>query len=313
MEKKKAVEGELGDEAFTQPDNYNIVFDYVPREFPQLVTEEAENFVRGFSGKAGDFKVDDTSAQQSGVSDLNQQQIEDMVEEYALEKLKQVEEKAYQEAHRLGIIEGTESAFKEARVDLSERLDRLDSMLQTLETLKERLIAENEESIMTLVNLIASKIALKEIESDPEIILKVIQVFVGEAQEGERTTVKLATDDMVFLTSARERMEKPLELLNRIKLDSSDNITPGGCLIETQFGTIDATVEQRLGRVWSAIEAKIPRTREEMEGLSIEKKVISAEDGVDESAPSDPNHEETGPEEEGTEDSRKKDDKDDKE
>ncbi|MCB0357040.1 MAG: hypothetical protein KDD40_08540, partial [Bdellovibrionales bacterium] len=37
----------------------------------------------------------------------------------------------------------------------------------------------------------------------------------------------------------------------------------GGCILETNYGAIDARIEERLEKVWKAIEDKMPRINEE--------------------------------------------------
>lgn len=250
-------------EVFKKADTFNIVYDYTPKQFPQIVNEDAEDFVKGHDGKSTDFQISDLVAEQSGVAKLQKQGLEEEVEAQALERLKEVEESAYKEAYDLGLVEGTEKAFEEKREEFQSRLEQIDSLIQDFEQMRQKMLTHNEGEFLKIVNEIASRIAFKNIEGDADSIIYVIQELIKEIQDNERINIKMSQQDMDFIEELRGKLTKDLDFLKRVKIEPDEDIRPGGCIIETDFGTIDATLEQRAAKVWETLENKVPQWKEE--------------------------------------------------
>ncbi|MCB9025915.1 MAG: hypothetical protein H6625_06330 [Bdellovibrionaceae bacterium] len=241
------------------------VFDFVPKKFPLVVPETASNFVNMQKQKITDFKISDLVAQQSGVADIKRKQIELQVESEALERLKEVEERAYHEAYELGLIEGTEKAYQDYKEEIKKYLENMDELLSLIEKIKIHLVEQSEAQIVKLLQLIAEKIAMAHIEIHPEVILDVIRKVIEDTQTNEDVILKLSADDYMFIEGSREKLGKKLDFLKRVKLEVVDEIERGGCILETRYGAIDATIEQRLEKVWQAISNKMPRIKKEAE------------------------------------------------
>ena len=235
-----------------------VVFDYVPNQFPISINQSAKDFVSSQEEKSSKFQINELSASQSGVADLNQKLVEKRVEIEALEKLKELEERAYGEAYELGLIEGTEKAFNENFDSLKERIEKLDDLIKTFEEIKVQLIEGSETQILKLISLMANRLAMDHVEINQEIILQVIRQVIETAQTDENVVLKLSEEDSLFIEGARERMGKKLDFLKRVKIEPIEEVKSGGCILETQFGAIDATIEQRFSKVWETIQAKMP-------------------------------------------------------
>ena len=92
----------------------NRVVAFEPRKFPTVMPEVAKAFVRLDAGPTTTFKVSDLVAQQTGVSAEEKKILEAKVQEMVVAQLKQVEERAYQEAYELGLDVGRKQSFDHA-------------------------------------------------------------------------------------------------------------------------------------------------------------------------------------------------------
>lgn len=263
-----------------QQEAKEVVFDYVPKQFPLTIGGAASGFVSSQEEKSTDFKISELVAEQSGIAELNRRQVEVRVEAEALEKLKGVEEKAYSEAYELGLIEGTEKAFNDYKKELDVRISKLDSLLEAFEIIKVKLVETSEQEILKLLNLMASKIAMDHVEVHKELIINIIKKVIEASQTDEDVVIKVSPEDNMFIESAREKLGKKSDFLKRVKLESDEEIKSGGCILETQYGAIDATLEQRLAKVWEAIEAKMPRVTDEPQEI-IKQSQDGSEEGED--------------------------------
>lgn len=241
-------------------------FDYQPREIAADASKVARSFVSEDAFISSDFKISELVAQQAGISRLEDEAHQDKIQAQVLEKLKEVEERAYREGYELGQIEGGEKAFREAQAELQQRMDMLESLLRRIETLKTRIFTDNEAELIAFVFQIGKRLAMRDIEANREAVVEILRQTVGDTQSDERVLVRLNSIDLAFIESLQEKTDKRIESLERVKFVIDDAISAGGCRIETEYGNIDATLEERVERVWQTLKARIPHNRGDGEG-----------------------------------------------
>ena len=245
-----------------------IAISFQPKKFPNVVSKVALDFV-AFQNHQTDtsgvpsFRIDRIVAEQTGVAELERLSMEERVERQALERLKTVQEEAYQQAYSVGLDEGRESAFNEFRSQFEERIQHFDQLLTEMTQIKSELISHNEAHIVGLVYHLAKRIAMSEIEQHPEFILNVVNQAVQSAQVDESVTVRLAAQDVDFIESIRPKLGKEFDAIKNVKLEAADDIRAGGCVVRTNYGAIDSTVEQRVEKLWTALKDRIPRSQDE--------------------------------------------------
>jgi flagellar assembly protein FliH len=234
-------------------------FEYKPRDLEPQASTVAKSFVSEDAFISTDFVISELVSKQAGISQLADDAHRDKIHEQVLEKVKEFQEKAYQEGYDLGQVEGSEKAFQECKTDLLSQLKGLEDLLKRIEDLKVQLLKDNEATLVRLVFLTAKKIALKDLEEHREAVVKILKDVVGEVQSDERVVVRLNAQDLLFIEGLQEKGEQKIESLMRVKFIVDDNIKPGGCLIETEYGNVDATLEERVERTWQTLQGRIPK------------------------------------------------------
>lgn len=242
----------------------NVVFDFNPQKFPVVVPEQANDFMQA-EGQRQDsgFKLNELISGQIGLAENEHKRIEEKLEALALEKLKEVQEKAYKEAYDVGLEEGRQHAYESVQLELREKLKSLEELIESISNLKKDLVVKNERSLVELVGFIANRLALQHIENDEEAIVNIITAAVEDSQDEERILVKVSEKDFQFLDENAEEMKKKISAMKKIKLEVGEEIKPGGCIVETNYGVVDASVEQRLEKLWDILKEKVPVVKEQ--------------------------------------------------
>ncbi len=235
-----------------------VAFNYKPKALKFEAGEIVKDFVNISVGSDSEFVIADLVAKQSGVSALRKQQLDAQVEETVLARLKDIEESAYKQAHDLGLIEGAERAYKEQSESLKASQEKLDEAGRNLDSLIANLCKQYEAEIMQMIFRVAERIAMHEITMNKEVVLDVLHKIVDELQAAQHIKVLMNAEDLKFVEELRAKGSKEAEKLARVKIESGENIKRGGCLVETEFGSVEATVEQRVEKAWKAIESKLP-------------------------------------------------------
>lgn len=242
-------------------DSHKVVFDYVPKKFPVQLGPSGKDFVSSQEAGGSDFQISGLVANQVGIAEVNRRNAEERIRKEVLGELKEVQEKAYHEAYQLGEIEGKEKAFDETRLEMTEKLKRLDSIIASCEGLLSEVREQNENQLIQLVGRLASRIAMFEVESQPERIGQLLMDLVERVQGDQRMVIRVNQDDMVFLETLKEKLGKEDERLSQIKLESDDQIGTGGLILETNHGMIDATLETRISKAWQSLMDRAPRIK----------------------------------------------------
>lgn len=262
----------------SKEDAEKLVLNYQPKTIKVGSTDEAKAYVERETNPSQDFNISPIVAQASGIADLKRQKLDEKIEEKVLERIKGIQEEAYSKAYELGQKEGAEKAFTEANERLAERLSKLDSVLAEFDHIKEMLLKENEAAYVKLVFEVAKKIACREIEIDQKPIISMLNKLIEGLQKDDQIIVRLSQEDFDFVNEIRSKAStEDTEDLKRLKLMVSESVKTGGCIVETNFGSIDATIPERVERTWAALDSKRPNLKGHKTDLAVEE----SDDGSD--------------------------------
>ncbi len=238
------------------------VLEYVPPKLEMGTPEQAQSYLEGRRAKANDFRMSDVIRVQTGVEKIEASNVEEDVERKVLERLQQVQENAYQEAYQLGLDEGRHEAFERTSKEINSRLNEMDQLFSSIRNLKKDLIDHNETHVVQLAFHMAKRLAHVEIQSDPKVVTEVIRDAIEKAQADEEVTVQVSPSQVEFLETLKAETGRDFEFLKQVKLEPIEGITPGGCVIETNYGEIDARFEERVSKLWETVSESLLRVKE---------------------------------------------------
>lgn len=173
----------------------------------------------------------------------------------------EIESQAYAEGYEQGQKDGEEIGRRQFDVGLQH----LESLLKNLKKETSSLAPKYEAQMVQICLLVAGKLLEKEIIMDRDLVFRVLNVSLQKVVEGSSIIVHLSPRD-------RENMDEEfLSRLsspggNRIEFRDNSSVKRGGCLIETEFGLIDASLESR----WQAMLETINQTLEERTGVNLD-------------------------------------------
>jgi len=237
-----------------------VVLEFVPKKFELGTPKEAMEYLQQ-KARGSDFRLNETIRIQTGVDEIEKASEEEKVEARALELLKDVQEGAYKEAYDLGISEGREEAFQKFSKEIDEKLAALESLLKSIEEAKSEIINFNEAHMVKLIFQIATKLARVEVEKNDQSLIEVLRGAVTLAQDEENVTVRVAAAQHDFVEELKKQNGRQFEFLKKIKFEPSEDISKGGCIVETNYGEVDARVEQRVQSLWETLIENVPKVK----------------------------------------------------
>lgn len=154
-------------------------------------------------------------------------------EEFAAEIRREAREDAENiraEAHR----DGVEKAVAE-----------FEQNLLAVREIRERVWRETEQDLLRLSIRLTEKILGRELKSDEKTVADIVATALQNARQQEKLTVRVNPSDLPVV----EREIENLTRTGRTKfMDfiADPRVPEGGCLIESEVGTIDARLETQL-------------------------------------------------------------------
>jgi flagellar assembly protein FliH len=153
--------------------------------------------------------------------------------------------------------EGRQAAIEAAQASLAKRLDQqLTSVLAALNQAAQSIAHSRqqwqqhwEKHTIELATAIAARVCRGELSRRPEIKLEWIREALELAAGNAEIVLRLHPDDAAALASHAESIAKQLTGAAPLKIVADESITPGGCRVDTQFGSLDQRLEAQLARI----------------------------------------------------------------
>lgn len=135
----------------------------------------------------------------------------------------------------------------------AEGLAKVTEKLILLERKREEFFANAESEVVKLVIAIAEKVIGQIASERPEVVRDVVRQAL-ERSLGDRVIVRLNPEDYKQVMSEGYQFKDLLDRTKRLMFKEDEGILKGGCVVETEVGTIDAQIETQIEAIRKALE-----------------------------------------------------------
>ncbi len=231
----------------------HVAINYKPKTIDSQMSEQALEYVKNYETR-GDFRVDKVVAQYVGIDEIEKESQKKEVAQQALALSKEVQEKAYQEAYALGKEEGQKLAYDEEKQRISSEMEKINDLIKEIKHAKSDILKDNEKQIVNLCFYMAKRLLMKEVETNEAYIQTLIKKSLEMAQSDEEVTIRVSPEDKVWIDEHQETIFSELNLDASTRIEEDVQMVRGGVIIETNYGVIDASLEQRLEKLETIIK-----------------------------------------------------------
>lgn len=137
-----------------------------------------------------------------------------------------------------------EEIFAQARAEArAEVMAQASGELAKAKMQAGQIVAAAEGELVALACRIAEKIIGRDLERDPELLVDICANAIENVRNARAMVVRVSPRDGALL---REKRPKLMELIGRsvdIAIKDDPEVEPGGCVVQTEFGTIDAQLK----------------------------------------------------------------------
>jgi len=169
--------------------------------------------------------------------------------EKALELINNAEAEAVHHRDQ-ALRENAQQGREEAKKELLPALVAFADAGQSLIVFEEQFVSRYTPQIVELALAIAEKVIGKAVEDDPQITAVILERAKQEVVDAKQMRVWLHPVDLKILAELRPDLIKMGDESGRtIEVLASEEISRGGCRLETESGLVDATVPTQLDEI----------------------------------------------------------------
>ncbi len=143
-----------------------------------------------------------------------------------------------------------EERRKAEEAGFQKGLDRWNLKLLELDEKKKELRHEIDQLVLNLSLEIAKKIVGEELASRPETIVNIVMKSISQMTQNRNFVIYVNKSDKELLQKNQSELLSKLSQVSVLVIEEREDITPGGCIIETESGIVNITLENQ----WKSIE-----------------------------------------------------------
>lgn len=162
----------------------------------------------------------------------------------AQEEALQIKQSAYQEGFNAGL--------QQAEADLENFRNTLGAFMGA----EDRVFNEIAPNILGIAMEIAQKIIKTEVKSDPQIVLDTIMDVLKTLSKNEpKIILRINPLQVQYIKDTLPEQIRLLGMDTKLSIISDESITEGGCIVQTNNGLVDASIEAQLDIVQNALRS----------------------------------------------------------
>lgn len=137
------------------------------------------------------------------------------------------------------------SSISNKTPSLQFTLEQVQQVVFNLELITKQM-DQKLESVLGVLSLGLAKVMISQtVETTPEIVLESLSKALNLSQGHKVRRIRLNKTDHETVVSSKDRLSGKLDQVETLQLEIDNSVGPGGCVVETEYGTIDATLENQ--------------------------------------------------------------------
>jgi len=254
MEEKEAKITPFQPQNLDAPENGVAIRPFHPKSFGKPVKDDVKNAVKAAASSAGAsapqsfgrFDLHPAAKRLLGVEREETDRIESLVSAQVESKISELQDQAYQEGFEKGRSEGAAQAEVEFLASVKPLYDQFEALCREYDTIKQELYAANEQFLVQLMFQVGKQVLLKELSTDPEYVKRLSSLMIEKIGAKDHVKLKISRQDSANLEQIRDDLKVQFPDLKNIQIEVSDDLSLGGCKVETDLSRINASVETQL-------------------------------------------------------------------
>ena len=155
-------------------------------------------------------------------------------------------DKIVSEARSEGYEQGSSEGYEKGKAEVERLIERMHKVLEAVMQRREEILADTESQIVELVILMARKVIKILSENQKNVIMANTVAALRKVKTRGNVTLRVNIEDVKLTTAHADEFIQHVENVQGITVQEDSSVEKGGCIVETDFGAIDARISSQL-------------------------------------------------------------------
>jgi len=156
------------------------------------------------------------------------------------------------EAYDAGVLQG----LKQAEADFGSTLAALTLVCEQLSSIRETILKNSKDEMIELVLSLSEKIIRHSVTEQNQTIIDTVESSIQQAVKSSEFYIYLHPDDMLSVQDRTQDFISGLNGLENIVVKADPTVERGGCKIESENCTVDATISSQFKVLQESLRKK---------------------------------------------------------
>ena len=170
-----------------------------------------------------------------------------------LEKARSDDANIRRSSNEEGFEKGHEEGYNKGKDEVQRLIGRVHSMLEGIQSRRQEILNETEQQIVDLVILMTTKVVKVLSESQKNVVMANVLSALKKVKTRGDVTVRVNFSDAKLTTEHIKDFIASVESVKNINVVEDTSVDLGGCIVETDFGAIDARIASQLAELETKI------------------------------------------------------------
>lgn len=171
---------------------------------------------------------------------------------------KQRAEGIERDAFDRGYAQGKEEGYRDGKAEADRVVERLHVVLNRAIERRNEIIEESESQVVNLVLNIAKKVIKVISENQKNVVMNNVIQSLRKLKSKSDVIIRVNLADLKTVSQHKEEIIKNVERVGNITVAEDTTVDPGGAIVETDFGEIDARIASQLREIEDRILELMP-------------------------------------------------------
>jgi flagellar assembly protein FliH len=144
---------------------------------------------------------------------------------------------------------GREAGYADGKAEVERLIQRTQTVLERAQDKRGDILAESEQQIVDLVLLIARKVVKAISESQRTVVVSNVVQALRKIKARGNVLIRVNLADLKLTTEHTKDFIRMVEGVQNIQVLEDSTVDPGGCIVETDFGEVDARIASQLAEL----------------------------------------------------------------
>ncbi len=174
------------------------------------------------------------------------------------------------DAQNDGYKTGHDEGYAAGQSEINRLIERTHKIVESVMNRRIEILQETEQQIVELVVLMTRKVVKVITENQKTVVLSNVLAALKKLRGRGRVTVRVNLEDLKLTSEHTDEFIKRVENVQGLTVLEDSSVDKGGCIVETDFGAIDARIASQLGELENKIMEVSPVKNIRKENLTVE-------------------------------------------